>query len=957
MSANSARVWAAAAVLGLSLAGPQALGTATADSGDHETARASANPGPQRAATSTGAARPTRNAGPVRTSRSAAPRPQTGQASGPTVTTSVPVVAAPAESRAVAVPAAALAVNATRPRVTAAPPLPSATLEPGLTTVVNVTSPTFTRGRRAAPPPAPGAEMVAGAMLLTRRSLSPVPTATSAAQISANPIADFLTDVGVWVDTYANLYQWWSGSLLPNPIRQFFFSATPVADPMQVELDLAAGVTSRAIPFSASDADGHRLVFSVPDQGQPGGPSHGTVSVDNAAGTFTYTPDGDFTGTDTFSFVASDDTSLHFHAWAGLLNAAFGLLGTGLAGGHRTTATVTVFNNVDIRPDPELAVYTDIVGDFSVLTYNVSGLPFPFSGGPFPRITSTLEIGSRLDGFDVVNVQEDIAYHQFLIAGTDFPDRTAPSVPTWAWPVGVPFSDGLNSMSSYYLESLQRQAWSARADLLNPGGFTYTRQHIPGGSSVDVYNVDTSGGALTNDEIAQLSAFIGANSIGRAVIVTGDFGQYYSDPGQTLSAFAAVNGLTDAWVQVEFGGLTPTDAQRCAYADSCEQPDKIFFRDAAPLDPLDPASSPVRLQALDYTNEGLNFLDDAGRDLAANRPQSVNFGYTVDAIGPMNVELSDWMGDLPALSMLPLTQIPIPGTHDSGSYGITPRSPWALTGKDQFGILTELPEFLQDLIVKPIAAGYGKTQSKDIYEQFDDGIRYVDLRLTNEPDGQVYLEHALRSVPFTDVVDDIGAFANEHPREVLVIYVQGIKNFTAETHAAVIAQMDAAFGSRMAPRALGTSATLQDLWAADRNVIVVYNNSAVVAADPELWPDDTLYRPWPQVASVPDLLAGNETNLANRPPEAIWGMFGESTPSPLNYVTGILTLGTRNIEQFMFNVHPPVQQWMRVNFKESLNLVTADWYQEFWPAGSTLARDNIGAVYETLGSRTSAAAL
>lgn len=48
---------------------------------------------------------------------------------------------------------------------------------------------------------------------------------------------------------------------------------------------------------------------------------------------------------------------------------------------------------------------------------------------------------------------------------------------------------------------------------------------------------------------------------------------------------------------------------------------------------------------------------------------------------------------------------------------------------------------------------------------------------------------------------------------------------------------------------------------------------------------------------------------------------------------------------------------MRVNFKESLNLVTADWYQEFWPAGSTLARDNIGAVYETLGSRGSAAVL
>ncbi len=812
-------------------------------------------------------------------------------------------------------------------------------------------------GRRSGAPVAPSAEVVSGALLMVRRSLSadtalaaaPVATAT----VLANPLQDFLTDVRTFIATYANLYPWWSGSLLPTPIRQFFFSATPVADPMQVELDLAAGATSHAIPFSAYDTDGHRLVYSVPDKGLPGGPGYGTVTVDNTAGTFTYTPDVDFTGTDTFSFVASDDTSIHFHAWAGLLNAPYGILETSLAGGHRVTATVTVFNNVDIRPDPAVAVYTDIVGDFSFLTYNVSGLPFPFSGAALPRITNSLEIGSRLNGFDVVNVQEDIAYHPFLITAAEFPDRTAPSVPTWAWPVGVPFSDGLNSLSSYYLESLDRQAWTTRPDLLNPGGFTYTRQHIPGGSSIDVYNVDTSGGSLTNAEIAQLSDFIQQNSIGRAVIVAGDFGQFYSDPDQTLTAFAAANGLTDAWVQVEFGGVLPTEADQCAYADSCEQPDKVFYRDAAPLSPLDPATSPVRLQALSYTNEGLSFLNTNGQDLSASRPQSVDFGYTVDAIGPMTVDPANWMGDLPALSTLPLTEIPIPGTHDSGSYGITAQSPWALTAQSQFGFLTELPGFLQDLIVKPIAAGWAKTQSNDLYDQFSEGIRYVDLRLTNEPDGQVYLEHGLRSVLFTDAVDDIAAFATEHPREALVIYIQGINNFTPETHAAVIAQMTEAFGSRMAPRVMGTSSTLQDLWEADKNVIVVYNNATAVAADPNLWPDGTLYRPWPQVASVPALLEGNETNLANRPPAAIWGMFGESTPGVLNYVTGILTLGTRNIEEFMFNVHPPVQQWMRVNFKSELNLTTADWYREFWPAGSTYVRDGIGAVYETLGPRKS----
>ena len=909
VTVNHPRVWAAAIALGFALAGPAAFGTASAEVGASDT--------------------------PAVSAEASAPNHRLSRAGR--------VAAGPRASATSATSAASAASRPSVPRPTVG--RPGRVGERAVATERTSTQLKVSVGRAV-----PAADPVSAPP--EQHSISPAAHSVIAvrsrrAAATANPVEEFRTGAKVWVDTFANFYPWWSGSLLPPRVRQLFFNASPVAAPMQIELDLPAGVSSGAIAFTASDADGNRLVYSVPGQGLPGGPERGSVTVDNAAGTFTYTPEADFVGTDTFSFVVSDDTGPHTHAWEGLLNAAFGILDTGLAGGHQSTATVTVFNNEDVTPD--------IVGEFTVLTYNISGMPFPLSEGAWPRLTNTLQIGSRITDFDIVNVQEDIAYHPFLIADALFPDRTAPSVPTWAWPVGVPFSDGLNSLSAYYIESLDRQAWSTRPNLLNPGGFTYTRQHIPGGSSVDVYNVDTSGGALTDAEIAQLSTFIGANSIGRAVIVTGDFGQLYSDAGQTLSAFAADNDLTDAWVQLEYGGTAPTDAPTCAYADNCEQPDKIFYRDAAPLVPGDVDTSPVRLQALSYTNEGLNFLNAAGADLSASRPQAVTFGYTVDTIGPMNVDLANWMAELPSLSTLPLTQLPIPGTHDSGSYGITPTSPWALTGVDQFGFLTELPGFLQDLIVKPIAAGWGKTQFNDLYTQFSDGIRYVDLRLTNEPDGTVYLEHGLRSVPFSDAVDDIAAFATEHPKEALVIYIQGIKNFTPVTHAEVVAQMDAAFGSRMVPRALGTSATLADLWAIDKNVIVVYNNADVVAVDANLWPDDTLYRPWPNVQSVPALLDGNALDLAGRPTTAIWGLFGEPTPSFINYITGALTISTRNIEEFMFNVHAPVQQWMRVDFKNSVNLVTADWYQEFWPAGSTFARDGIGAVYETLGSRLSGA--
>jgi len=102
-------------------------------------------------------------------------------------------------------------------------------------------------------------------------------------------------------------------------------------------------------------------------------------------------------------------------------------------------------------------------------------------------------------------------------------------------------------------------------------------------------------------------------------------------------------------VQLEYGGTAPTDAPTCAYADNCERASQdASNRDAAPLNLLDASTSPVRLQALTYTNEEVNFLNTAGADLSASRPQSVTFSYTVDTIGPMNVDLANWMAELPS---------------------------------------------------------------------------------------------------------------------------------------------------------------------------------------------------------------------------------------------------------------------------------------------------------------------
>lgn len=86
----------------------------------------------------------------------------------------------------------------------------------------------------------------------------------------------------------------------------FFFNSHPVAAPVITSQtdDQAVGT------FGATDADGDALTYTILGRG----PALGRVSIDQATGTFTYTPVVDFStlgGSDSFTVEVSDGSRLH----------------------------------------------------------------------------------------------------------------------------------------------------------------------------------------------------------------------------------------------------------------------------------------------------------------------------------------------------------------------------------------------------------------------------------------------------------------------------------------------------------------------------------------------------------------------------------------------------------------------------------------------------------------------
>ncbi|HEX3598297.1 MAG TPA: endonuclease/exonuclease/phosphatase family protein [Polyangiaceae bacterium] len=236
-------------------------------------------------------------------------------------------------------------------------------------------------------------------------------------------------------------------------------------------------------------------------------------------------------------------------------------------------------------------------GSFTLLTYNVAGLPFLVSqSDPFHNMP---RIGSLLNLYDVAVVQEDFAYHDDLNAGSKHAFRSPPLVLDEKVGIG----DGLNVFSRFAFSSFERVTWQAcngrfshGSDCLAPKGFTFESLELSPDVNVDLYDLHMDAGntpgdvAARTEQAEQLLAFLEHRSAHNAVIVAGDtnMGRESED---VLQGFLKRAGLTDS-----------------CRALSCGRPrliDRVMYR----------SSASVELRATQFIVDG-RFVRDDGKDLS-----------------------------------------------------------------------------------------------------------------------------------------------------------------------------------------------------------------------------------------------------------------------------------------------------------------------------------------------------
>lgn len=291
---------------------------------------------------------------------------------------------------------------------------------------------------------------------------------------------------------------------------------------------------------------------------------------------------------------------------------------------------------------------------FTVLTYNVAGLPEPLSSSK--PATNTPLISPILNGYDIIAVQEDFAYHNQLIKSVTHPYLTPTSG-------SVPGGDGMNFISKYPLYDYDRETWNKRSgvfdngsDQLTPKGFMYAQYQLEPGVYVDIYTLHTDAGddassyAARCDNMTQIANYIKTYSNGNAVIVMGDTNSRYTRKQDNFETTLMQQcGLRDPWIDIIRKGSVPADGDALMDASNKNGPnyevvDKVLYR----------SSKSVTLNALSYRIEDTKFVDSKGNQLSDHYPLTVQFQYTKQN----NVSLSSGFGGKGGIAFNYLANLP-----------------------------------------------------------------------------------------------------------------------------------------------------------------------------------------------------------------------------------------------------------------------------------------------------------
>ena len=306
---------------------------------------------------------------------------------------------------------------------------------------------------------------------------------------------------------------------------------------------------------------------------------------------------------------------------------------------------------------------------------------------------------------------------------------------------------------------------------------------------------------------------------------------------------------------------------------------------------------------------------------------------------------ANWMANIPNNRIL--NQLIIPGTHDSGTYAINPQSKFSLSTDDPLPSWLEIiSNLLPQSMIRPVIAGWSKTQPESLTEQLNNGIRYFDLRVCfDKSSNNFYLCHALLGVQLIVALRQIQQFARNHPSEIIILDFNHLYNITtSNTFTSLIEKIDKSLNQLAVPNTLHPNNTIGDIKKTQRNIIIILdnkdnldNNILSAFSSQYLWHQSQINSPWPNVTTASALKQKLDADITFRAAnyqvsKQFFVLQAIKTEDTTQIIDGILDPKNHpnNIMQYEKDINDSLYNWLNRYVSTygylPINIVITDWF-------------------------------
>lgn len=233
----------------------------------------------------------------------------------------------------------------------------------------------------------------------------------------------------------------------------------------------------------------------------------------------------------------------------------------------------------------------------------------------------------------------------------------------------------------------------------------------------------------------------------------------------------------------------------------------------------------------------------------------------------------------------PISTVMLPGSHDTGTYGINDNSEIANDISDEIKFWLALdPLKMQHL------RNWSMAQNIDMTTQLSLGIRYFDLRLCESSTGGLETCHAISAATIPDLLSQAGTFLNDpnHNQEIIILDFNHLYSISNNDIDQLVLLLKNAFGNKIASaKSFLPNSLLSTFWSQHKQVIVIIDSDYAIKAYPDIfWPENTIYSAYIDQQTASGIEQGMLDALASRDPATLFVLQAQETPSDQTIIDG-----------------------------------------------------------------------